>query len=138
MVEIQNKTFTSVLVAILCLNVIVGVYMLLMKGALITIPGLILSGLILVLLYLKDEYLVLTIKIWSGLLILGALAGLLGSCSAWVNSSMGGTEFGPEDYGILKLFYNLLMLVVGVYCFQGSRRYIVEKKSESDASATGQ
>jgi hypothetical protein len=137
MIEIRNKAFVTVLGVILVLNILVAVFMLLTAQSLLVLPGLILSGLILVLMYMKDEYLVLCIKFWAALLCLGGLAGLVGACSAYLHTSVGGTDRGPEEFGLSRILISLLFLGLGLYYFIFSGRYIVKQKQDPANDSAG-
>jgi hypothetical protein len=127
MIEFRNKSFLNVLILILGSNVLVGPIIVFGTGSLIHIPGVLLSALILVIIYMRDENVIPAIEVWCAILCIAGLSGLIGSCSAYLNTSLGGTKFGPEHYGPGKLLYSLLLLGVGIFYFKGSRRYIVEK-----------
>jgi hypothetical protein len=131
MVEFKSKPFIWVLFGLLVCNVLISLFMLLSAGNLLALPGLLLSCFVLLLMYKKDEYLVLLIKIWAGLLCVGGFAGLLSMGCACVNTSVGGTDFGPEFYSPWKLFLNLISLGIGLYYFIYSTRYIVKTLSAS-------
>ena len=140
MVEYKSKTFVGIVATILIANVVVGIANLLVVGNLIYIPTILLSGMILVLMYRKDEYLVMCIKIWAGLFTLGGFAGLVSNGCAYVHVAAGGTEFGPDSYAIGTILVNFLFLGFGLYFFFYCDEYIVKVRpmiAESAVDQTG-
>ena len=130
MVEFKSKMFIGILAAIMLSNLVVGLFMLLWSGDLIYIPGMLLAVMILVLMYMRDEYLVMCIKVWAGIVFVGGLAGLVSSCASYVNVQAGGTKFGPESYGVWRILKGLLFLGGGLFYFFYTSKYIVKKNSQ--------
>ncbi len=132
MVEFANKPFIYILISILIFNFIFSLFNLLSSNGLIYIFGILVSGGSLYLIYSRNIYILLCIRIWAFIIITTSAASLLSSGCKYIYTSNGGTEYGPESYNFVTIFYHLVLLILGVYCWIYSREYIVLKEDNEE------
>jgi hypothetical protein len=128
--QYKNKTFINCLIGLQILTLIFGIYNFYFSGNLLFLVAIIISATLLYLIFTKDEYVIIGIKIWSGIIIFGQAMGLVSSCAACVHVVSGGTEVGPEYYSISKLSQIILLGALGLYYFLNANKYIVEIKND--------
>ncbi len=126
--ELKDGFYKLSLLGVLILLIFINLYSLLNTFSIVTFIPLSIQSSILILISLKHDYQEVPIKIWSILLFIGGLAGIVATLALLASISLGGQDLDSEKLTWPYILDSVARLSAGIYFYTGYKKNIAEIK----------